>query len=76
MLLDDDKYLDTSPSHLIGEIKLVICRTTIPQEIVKKRHPDYLASPHLQMVHERSKKAIAHRVEYVVSLTLHKTLDI
>ena len=73
MLQDDDTYLDTSPSHSIGEIKLVVSRTTVPRKKAKKQRTTYLALPRLQMVHERSKKAIAHRVGYVASLTLHNT---
>ena len=78
MWLDDDTYLDTSPSHSIGEIKLAIVRTTIPKIIPKniaKGEPIInLAS---QKVHERSKKAIAHQVKYVASLTflLHLTFN-
>ena len=74
MRLDDDTYLDT-PSQSIGEIKLVIVRTTIPKIVGNKmRGPnDYLMPP--QKVHESSKKAIAHQVKYVVSLTCI-TLDI
>ena len=73
MRLDDDKYLDTS-SHSIGEIKLVISRTTAPK-ILTKKQPEctYFVPPQLQKVHERSKKAIAHRVGYVASLTLYST---
>ena len=73
MWLDDDTYLDTSPSHSIGEIKLVVSRTTVPRKKARKQRSTYLAPPHLQMVHERSKKAIAHRVGYVASFTLHNT---
>ena len=76
MRLDDDAYLDTPSSHSIGEIKLVISRTTVPIKKAKKRtqsHP-FLAPPHIQKVHERSKKAMAHRVGYVTSsLTLYNT---
>ena len=61
-LIDDDTYLDTSPSHSIGEIKFVINRTTKPYD-VEEDQDDYTAPPHLQKVHERSKKAIAHRVK-------------
>jgi hypothetical protein len=72
MRLDDDTYLDTSPSQSIGEIKLVISRA-IPIIKTKKQFTTnpYSAPPHLQMVHERSKKAIAHRVGYVASLTMY-----
>jgi hypothetical protein len=71
MRLDDDAYLETSPSHSIGEIKLVISRTTEPK-IIPRKHRTYAAPLHLQKVHERSKKATAHRVGYVAtgSLTL------
>ena len=72
MRLDDDTYLDISP-HSIGEIKLDIVRTTVPQKKTKKQHITNLVSPGLQKVHERSKKAIAHRVGYVASLTLYNT---
>ena len=58
MHLDDDTYLDTSP-HSIGEIKLVIHRTIVEENI--KRNND-ISPPSLEMVHERSKKATAHRV--------------
>ena len=68
--LDDDSYLDTSPSHSIGEIKLVIVRTTIPKDL-EEQLTTYSGPPQLQMVHERSKKAIAHRVKYVAVLTLY-----
>jgi hypothetical protein len=68
MQLDDDTYFDISPSHSIGEIKLVIFRTTTHEVLPKERHehPNYHALPHLEKVHERSKKAIAHRVKFVV----------
>ena len=59
---DDDRFLDTSPSHSIGEIKLVIVRTTTP-EVVAEARGIHQGPPPLQKVHERSKKAIAHRVK-------------
>ena len=63
---DDDAYLDT-PSHSIGEIKLVISRTSIPKKIQKK--PSINVAPLcLQKVHERSKKGMAHQVKYVASV--------
>ena len=72
MRLDDDTYLEISP-HSIGEIKLVIHRTTTPKKISKKGLiTDFTPLPS-GMVHERSKKATAHRVRYVASLTLHNT---
>jgi hypothetical protein len=72
MRLDDDTYLETSSSHLIGEIKLVITRTTVPKVVVNKRRSTiYDAPPHLEKVHERSKKAMDHRVKYVASITLY-----
>jgi hypothetical protein len=55
--------LDISPSHSIGEIKLVIDRTTKP---IKKKDQRRTIEPmplHSQKVHERSKKGIAHRVK-------------
>ena len=67
MGLDDDTYLDTSPSHSIGKIKLVINRTTVPEDTDEDGMEYPL--PHLHKVHERSKKAISHRVKYVASLT-------
>ena len=72
MPLDDDTYLDTS-SQSIGEIKLVIVRTTVPEVVAEEQHTIYRAPPHLQKVHERSKKAIGHRVKYVTILTLYDT---
>ena len=69
MQLDDDTYLDTSSSHSIGEIKLFIHRTTVPK-VTAKQQATNRSLPHLQKVHERSKKAIAHRVEYVANLIL------
>ena len=74
MLLDDDTYLDTPASHSIGEIKLVISRSTIPKNKgYKKRTKRTKFLVPAQKVHERSKKAIAHQVKYVVtgSLTLY-----
>ena len=71
MRLDDDTYLDASPSQSIGEIKFIIERTTEPKTVTANNQQTYLPLPHLQKVHERSKKAIAHRVRYVSSLTLH-----
>jgi hypothetical protein len=62
MRLDDDTYLDTSSSS-IGEIKLVIVRTTTPEIVAEERGIHQGPPPPLQMVHERSKKAIAHRVK-------------
>ena len=64
MRLDDDTYLDAS-SQSIGEIKLIIERTTKPKTVRAKKKQTYLPLPHLQKVHERSKKATAHRVRYV-----------
>ena len=78
MRLDDDAYLDT-PSRSIGEIKLVVVRTAKPTFVIgaKKQHTIYRdpvpLAPHLQKVHERSKKAIAHQVKYVTSLILYNT---
>ena len=73
MHLDDDTYLDTPPSNSIGEIKLVIFRSTLLKRIGSKKSTtsNYLAPA--QKVHERSKKAIAHQVKYVVTggLTLY-----
>jgi hypothetical protein len=69
MRLDDDTYLDTPSSQSIGEIRLVINRTTVPEDVPKVQLPT-VDLPLLQKVHERSKKAIAHQVKYVVSLTL------
>ena len=71
MRSDDDTYLDASPSASIGEIKFGIFRTTVPKE--KKRAKTFTGLPHSQKVHERSKKAIAHRVKYVASLILYNT---
>jgi hypothetical protein len=62
VVTDDDTFLNSSPSFPIGEIKLVIARTTVPQAL---EEAVYHAPPQLQKVHERSKKAIVHRVEYV-----------
>jgi hypothetical protein len=62
MRLDDDTYLDTSPSHSIGEIKLVIVRTTVPAVVGDERGIQR-GPPPVEKVHERSKKAIAHRVK-------------
>jgi hypothetical protein len=69
MQLDDDTYLETSPPS-IGEIKLVISRTTKPKKVAKQ-HTQAIDRTllHLQKVHERSKKGITHRVKYVASLT-------
>ena len=61
MRLDDDTFLDT-PSQSIGEIKLVIVRTTTPEVVAEKRGI-HQGPPAMQKVHERSKKAIAHRVK-------------
>ena len=61
MRLDDDAYLDTSPSHSIGEIKLVIYRTSHTHRVIAKPPPREPLPMH--KVHERSKKAIAHRVK-------------
>ena len=68
MRLDDDTYLDTSPSNSVGEIKFVIARTTVPKfewqrTTSSTTSTTNIALPHLQKVHERSKKAIAHRVK-------------
>ena len=74
MRLDDDMCLDTSPS--IGEIKLVIVRTTIPEKKNRKKltSSHYLVLP--QKVHERSKKAIAHQVKYVIGLTFSSCITL
>jgi hypothetical protein len=70
MQLDDDTYLDASPSRSIGEIKLVISRTSAPERR-EMNTCNYVALPPLQKVHERSKKAISHGVGYVASLILY-----
>ena len=70
MRLDDDTHLDTTPSLSIGEIQLVISRTTMPK-MSEKNFSTHLLPP--QKVHERSKKAISHQVKYVVSITLYNT---
>ena len=73
MRLDDDAYLDT-PSHSIGEIKLVVDRTTKPKTIRKTKKKSTIGSevtpPHSssQKIHERSKKGTFHRVKYVASV--------
>jgi len=64
VVTDDDTYLDASPSPSLGEIKLDIFRTTVPEKVAKLQPPVNARLPHLQKVHERSKKAIAHRVNY------------
>ena len=79
MRLDDDTYLKTPPLHSesIGEIKLVIFRTTMPEnilEITKDLYGYFVWPQRPQKVHERSKKLIAHQVKYVVSLCI--TLNI
>ena len=70
MRLDDDTYLDASPSASIGEIKFDIFRTTVPKKKTKGQDtfPGLL---HSQGVHERSKKATAHRVKYMTGLIFH-----
>ena len=70
MRLDDDTYLDASPSASIGEIKFVIFRTTVSKKR-EKRQDTYPGLPPSQKVHERSKKAIAHRVKYMACLILY-----
>ena len=79
MRIDDDTYLDAS-SASIGEIKFEIFRTTIREKSKKnaekaKRQStsSFPAPPNSQKVHERSKKAIAHQVTYVASLTSYNT---
>ena len=70
--LDDDTYLDASPSASIGEIKFDIFHTTVPIKKTKGLDSSHFPGlPHSQKVHERSKKAIAHRVKYVASLILY-----
>ena len=69
MRLDDDAYLDTPPSHSIGEIKLVIKRTTVAK--VAPLGQCVIPSAPPQKVHERSKKAIAHQIKYVAGLTIY-----
>jgi hypothetical protein len=71
MRLDDDTYLDTP--HSIGEIKLIISRTSLPKKIRKKKGTINVVPPHREKIHERSKNGIAHRVKYVASLTLYNT---
>ena len=69
MRLDDDTYLDTSPAS-IGEIKFDVFRTTVPKKKGKTQNSTLPGLPHSEKVHERSKKATAHRVKYVASLIL------
>ena len=73
MRLDDDTYLKTPPSHSesIGEIKLVIYRTTIAEKELEIPMDSHVWFQGPQKVHERSKKLIAHQVKYVVGLTLY-----
>ena len=57
--------LDASPSHLFGEIKLVITSIAKPTKKEEKLHiiePGSMSLPS-QKVHERSKKGITHRVK-------------
>jgi len=73
VVTDDDTCLDTPPSHYIGEIKFVIERTTVPKApkaVPKKKITTYLKPP--QMVHERSKKAIAHQVNFGSEIPVSK----
>ena len=73
--LDDDAYLDASPSHSIGEIKLVIIRTTIPKilPVEEKKTENRPKEDRIislsRKIHERSKKGIAHQIKFVASLT-------
>ena len=73
MRVDDDIYLDTSTSPSIGEIKFDIIHITVP---VKRASNKFSELPHLKMVHEKSKKAGAHRVQYVANLTLYNVLNL
>lgn len=75
MRLDDDDCLDT-PSSSLGEIRLVVYHTSIPDKKGrikgrKELHDSKPAVPNLQKVHESKKIGIGHRVRYVAILTLY-----
>ena len=75
MRLDDDDYLD-SPSGLIGEVELVVSRTTTPKRIGKKKMLTIegpFEQPPSDKVHESKKKGMAHRVMYVSTGSLFNT---
>ena len=60
---DDDKYLSMPTSPELGDIKLVIYEVAI---IGRSTQPTRIPSlPESDKVHERSKKAIGHRVRFV-----------
>ncbi|KAH7921590.1 hypothetical protein BV22DRAFT_1122042 [Leucogyrophana mollusca] len=60
-LTDDDVYLDQPPSEKIGEIALVLQRGQLVK--ARRRHRK-LDLPVDDKVHERSKKATAHRISF------------
>jgi len=61
VVTDDDAFLDSS-SASVGEIKLEISHVTAP--VLSTRKHVYKKLPQPQKIHERSKKAIAHQVNY------------
>ena len=56
---DDDAYLSADSSRDIGEIRLQIDRV-VPMQL--KSYPQSMPPPLDQKVHERSKKAMVHRI--------------
>jgi len=61
--LDDDSLLyNSSASKDIGEIKIILRRASNLQPPMSA---GYNTLPISEKVHERSKKAVAHRVQYV-----------
>jgi len=62
IVTDDDTYLDNSSSSSVGEITLRIWRTAAP--VVATDQRVYSKLPQRTKVHERSKKAVAHQVNY------------
>jgi len=61
IVTDDDTYLDSSSSSSVGEITLHIYRATAP---VATDKDEYGVLPQRPKVHERSKKAVVHQVNY------------
>ena len=77
-MLDDDNYLGKPVSEGFGQIEVQIWRAEMfhnrPQR-QSRRNPEVTLKPPSALadgekVHERSKKAMAHRIQYVTAYLL------
>lgn len=73
--LDDDTFLNNSISQRTGDISLKIKRVQVLSKAHINTHHDYdlKSLPTNEKIHERSKKALAHRVGCALCLQLSRS---